>query len=73
MQKSLDTRKTFMYLIAMKELIQLKKHYGTWKNVAAAIGITYRHIINARRGKCGRFLKMRIRQISTDIKNQGIK
>ena len=72
MQKRLDTRNAFMYLSTMKELIQLKKHYGTWAKVAQVIGITYRHVINARRGKCGRFLKMRIRQISTDIKNQRI-
>jgi len=51
------------------ELGQLKKHYGTWKNVAAIIGITYRHLINIRNGKGGRFVKMRIRQLALESKN----
>ena len=53
----------------MKELNQLKKHYGSWKNVASAIGITYRHVLNIRKGKGGRFVKMRIRQLTLEIKN----
>ena len=53
----------------MRELNQLKKQYGSWKNVAAVIGITYRHLINIRHGKGGRFVKMRIRQIAIEAKN----
>lgn len=60
----------FMLEETMKELTQLKKHYGTWKNVADAIGITYRHLINIRKGMGGRFVRMRIRQIATETKNQ---
>jgi len=53
----------------MKELNQLKKQYGSWKNVAAVIGITYRHLINIRNGEGGRFVKMRIRQLAIETKN----
>jgi len=56
-------------VFSMKELNQLKKEYGTWKNVAAIIGITYRHLINIRNGEGGRFVKMRIRQLAIETFN----
>ena len=56
-----------------RELDAIEKYYGSKKNAAKAVGITYRHWLNVRNGKyIGRFLAMRIKQMAFEIKNRGV-
>ena len=58
--------------MSMEKIIQkLKKHYGTYREMAIALGITEATIHNVRKGKGGHVLNDWLRMKADEIKNIG--